>query len=143
LRFVTRRWRRCRPSLYKRKDKSVKAKKGDNGTKLKKKTAEMFKAPVVVTETVLAPTQSKYTFTTPPSKKSLTWGPNKVKEFDLKLSIGKAPIALKRASPGHGVLKRRAPSDEVFGVEMNEWLVVKAHKKNRPEKIGSEFILCL
>jgi hypothetical protein len=31
---------------------------------------------------------------TTPSKKSLTWGPNKVKEFDLKMSIGKAPTAL-------------------------------------------------
>jgi hypothetical protein len=76
---------------------------------------------------------------TTPSKKSLTWGPNKVKEFDLKISIGKAPTALKPASPGRGLLKKReagAGGDVVVEVGEKVEVVEKIVKKKRVGKGG-------
>jgi hypothetical protein len=45
------------------------------------------------------------------ARRHISWGPNKVKEFDLTKSLGAVPKS-RLVIPGHGVLKRRAASDK-------------------------------
>jgi hypothetical protein len=68
--------------------------------------------------------------------RNISWGPNKVKEFDLKMSLGAAPVSMP-VSPGQGVLIRREagfvdkvnPAVESIKVAKNKKRVGKGGKR--------------